>query len=238
MINKVPTVKAIVTDIEGTTSSISFVKEVLFPYAATNLPDFLRKNASQAAVQQELANTAALAGLDIDKSDEPDYTEELIKVLLQWIAEDRKATPLKALQGMIWAAGYEGGAYQAHVYEDAVKALQGWHARGLPLYVYSSGSIRAQKLFFQYSCYGDLRALFSDYFDTSSGAKQESGSYQTIAKEIGLVPSSILFLSDVAAELDAAQAVGMQVAHLVRPEDGTAPSGYYPSNASFDSIEI
>lgn len=238
MTNKAPSVKAILTDIEGTTSSISFVKEVLFPYAAANLPDFVRKNASEQAVQQALENTAALAKLAIDKNDEPQYTDALIQILLQWIAEDRKATPLKALQGMIWAAGYEAGDYQAHVFEDAAKALQEWHAQGLPLYVYSSGSIRAQKLFFRFSCYGDMTDLFSDYFDTTSGAKQESGSYQTIAKEIGLEPAAILFLSDVAAELDAAKAAGMQVAHLVRPEDGTVASREYPSHKSFSTITI
>ena len=138
-------IRAIVTDIEGTTSSISFVHDVLFPYAAEKMPQFVRAHRGEPAVEAILSEVAALSGVDAADSD------ALVEHLLTWIAEDRKLTPLKALQGLIWQAGYERGDYRAHVYPDAVIALRQWHARGLPLYVYSSGSIHAQKLFFQHS---------------------------------------------------------------------------------------
>ncbi len=209
-------VKAILTDIEGTTSSISFVRDVLFPYAAQHLPMFVRANAQDSVVLEQMRAVAQEVG-----TAETDY-EAIIVALLQWIAEDRKATPLKTLQGMLWEHGYKNGDYSAHVYEDAFKQLRAWHAVGMPLYVYSSGSIQAQKLFFGYSEFGDLTPLFKDYFDTTSGAKQEQISYQCIAQAIGLPPENILFLSDIAAELDAAKAAGMQTCWLVRPQDNSA----------------
>ena len=208
--------KAILTDIEGTTSSITFVRDVLFPYAAQHLPMFVRANAQDAAVMTQLKAVAQETGLA-----ENDY-EAIISVLLQWTAEDRKATPLKTLQGMLWQHGYRSHAYCAHVYEDAFKQLNHWHAAGIPLYVYSSGSIQAQKLFFGHSEYGDMMPLFSDFFDTTSGAKQEPVSYQRIAKAINLDPKDVLFLSDITAELDAARSAGMQTCWLVRPQDTTA----------------
>ena len=167
--------------------------------------------------------------------------EAIIATLLQWIAEDRKATPLKALQGMLWEHGYKNQAYSAHVYEDAVKQLQAWHAAGVPLFVYSSGSIQAQKLFFAYSEFGDMTPLFSEYFDTTSGAKQEAASYQCIAEAIHILPENIVFLSDIAAELDAAKAAGMQTCWLVRPQDSAADNAAianspHPAVHSFSEI--
>ncbi len=209
-------VKAILTDIEGTTSSISFVRDVLFPYAAQHLSMFVRANAKNPAVLEQMNAVAKDIGVA-----ETNY-EAIIAALLQWIAEDRKATPLKALQGMLWEHGYKNRDYSAHVYEDAFKQLNAWHAAGMPLYVYSSGSIQAQKLFFGYSEFGDMTPLFTDYFDTTSGAKQEQASYQRIAQAIALPPENILFLSDIAAELDAAKAAGMQTVWLVRPQDNAA----------------
>lgn len=206
-------IKAIITDIEGTTSSISFVKEVLFPYAAKALPDFVRANRQNAEVQAQLHATARESGMA--GSD----TEALIAQLLQWLRDDKKITPLKALQGMIWQYGYEQGAYKAHVYPDAVAQLKQWHQQGLKLYVYSSGSIHAQKLFFKYSEAGDLTSLFSDYFDTTTGPKQETLSYQAIAKAIGLPAGEFLFLSDIEGELNAAKQAGFQTCWLVREKD-------------------
>jgi enolase-phosphatase E1 len=209
-------IRAIVTDIEGTTSSIHFVKEVLFPYAARALPDFIRHNADRADVRAQLdaaAHDGRVDGTDI---------EAVIALLLQWIREDKKATPLKALQGMVWEAGYRNGDYRAHVYDDAVAGLKKWHQQGLALYVYSSGSIQAQKQFFGFSEAGDLTPLFSDYFDTTSGPKREVQSYRTIADAIGMKPSSLLFLSDIVEELDAARGAGFKTCWLVRPQDTTA----------------
>lgn len=207
--------KAILTDIEGTTSSIAFVKEVLFPYATKNLPAWLKENAADPAVQSQLTIVADTIGRPT--SDINAITDQL----LTWIDQDVKATPLKTLQGMLWKAGYESGDYQAHIYEDAVQRLQAWHAAGIPLYVYSSGSVRAQELFFQYSRYGDLRQLFSGYFDTTTGPKNEPSSYRKIAEAINLAAKDILFLSDAEPEITAALAAGMQAALLIRPEDSS-----------------
>jgi len=206
-------IKAIITDIEGTTSSISFVKDVLFPYAAKALPDFVRANWHKPEVQEQLRATAKESGLA-----ETDI-EALISQLLQWLREDKKITPLKALQGLIWQYGYEQGAYRAHVYPDAVQQLKRWHAQGLKLFVYSSGSIHAQRLFFKYSEAGDLTSLFSNYFDTTIGPKHETASYQKIAAAIGLSASELMFLSDIGAELDAARAAGLKTVWLVREKD-------------------
>ena len=227
-------IDTILTDIEGTTSSISFVKEVLFPYAAANIEQFVQNNSDNADVEKALKSAAEIAGLSYSRL----KTEDIVAALQQWIKEDKKATPLKTLQGLLWAAGYENGDYQAHVYSDAYENLTGWKAQGLNLYVYSSGSIRAQQLFFQYSCFGDIRPLFSGFFDTTSGAKQEQESYLTIAKAMNKSPGSILFLSDIEAELDAARAAGMLVKHIVREADGTLPSERYASHSNFDAVSI
>lgn len=228
-------IKAIVTDIEGTTSSISFVKDVLFPYAAHNLPGYIREHRHELAVQTQLQATACESGLDVHD------IEALIQQLLQWIREDKKITPLKALQGLIWQDGYEQGAYKAHVYSDAVEQLKNWHASGLQLFVYSSGSIHAQKLFFKYSEAGDLTGLFSDYFDTTIGAKQEAVSYQRIAKNTGLPASELLFLSDIEGELNAAQQAGLRTTWIVREGDSPHhPAGLVTSHkvvAGFQQID-
>lgn len=206
------TVRAIVTDIEGTTSSIDFVHKVLFPYASEHLPEFVREHQSDPAVMPLLDAVTAEAG-------EPDAgIERVIEILLQWIDEDRKVTALKALQGRIWKHGYESGAFTGHMYEDAVSTLRAWAAADIDLYVYSSGSVGAQKLLFGYSDAGDLTALFRGYFDTGIGHKREAASYRNIVDDIGITATDVLFLSDVAAELDAAAAAGMQTFQLIRDE--------------------
>lgn len=230
------TIRLILTDIEGTTSSISFVQDVLFPYAAQHLPSYVRTN--QHTLADVLAATAALAteeGQQVDVND----TEGLIQVLLSWIANDKKATPLKTLQGLIWRAGYEQGDYQAHMYPDATQALQAWHDKGIPLYVYSSGSVGAQKLFFAYSQDGDLLPLFSGHFDTQVGAKQEVSAYQRIITELqqqhSVKPDEVLFLSDIEAELAAAQDAGLSTAWLVR-EQPLPHKPVHPAVASFHEL--
>jgi enolase-phosphatase E1 len=203
-------IKAILTDIEGTTSAVSFVFDVLFPYAARHLPDFVRQNAARADVAEQL---------DVVRRDsnEPNAdVERVIDILLGWIAEDRKATPLKALQGMVWERGYQAGELKGHVYPDAVEALKRWYQDGFKLFVYSSGSIQAQKLIFGCSQAGDLSPLFSGYFDTTSGPKREAKSYERITQAIGLDASQILFLSDIVEELDAARTAGMATCGLAR----------------------
>ncbi|MFB1487280.1 MULTISPECIES: acireductone synthase [unclassified Thiocapsa] len=221
-------VKAILTDIEGTTSSLSFVKDVLFPYAAERLPDFVRAHRDDPQVAQLLEDSRAVAG---GLGDE----EALIAHLLDWIATDRKIAPLKALQGLIWEEGYARGEFRGHVYEDAARRLRDWHSAGLRLYVYSSGSVHAQTLLFGHTEYGDLVPLFSGFFDTRIGGKREPESYRVIASEIGLQPGEILFLADIREELDAARDVGMATTAL-RREGVTGPFGKHPVVDDFDGV--
>jgi len=206
------TVKAIVTDIEGTTSSIDFVHQVLFPYASNHLPDFVRNHQADPEVALILDTVRAESG------DTNADTDGMIEILLQWINEDRKVTALKSLQGLIWKHGYESGAFTGHVYADAAAGLQAWSAADIDLYVYSSGSVAAQKLLFGYSDAGDLTPLFRGYFDTNIGHKRQAESYRHIADKTGRPVAEILFLSDVAEELDAAAAAGMQTFQLIRDE--------------------
>jgi len=221
-------IKAILTDIEGTTSAVSFVFDVLFPYAREHLPAYIRSHAGEPAVAAQLEAVRGESGeADAD-------IERVIEILLGWIASDRKATSLKALQGMVWAQGYRAGQLKGHVYPDAVAALREWQAQGYALYVYSSGSIQAQQLIFGCSEAGDLTPLFSGYFDTTSGHKREVASYQRIAEAIGVPAVEVLFLSDVVEELDAAQQAGMRVCGLGR--DGGA-LGEHETVASFAQID-
>ncbi|HEY0720821.1 MAG TPA: acireductone synthase [Gammaproteobacteria bacterium] len=223
-------IKAIVTDIEGTTTSLAFVKEVLFPYARRHLRRFVRENIANAEVAAILDTIRSMVGKPLE-------IEEIAAQLEQWIDEDRKLTPLKALQGLIWEAGYTRGDFLGHVYDDAARNLQQWHAQGIQLYVYSSGSAHAQKLLFAHTPFGDLTPLFSGYFDTTIGQKRDSASYAAIGRQLGVSPSEILFLSDVREELDAARDVGMRTCWLVRdsvPNRGAE----HTQAASFDEIAL
>lgn len=223
-------IRVILTDIEGTTSSISFVHEVLFPYAKRELRGFVEANAQLPAVQEQLKLTQVLAACE-------DTVDAMVEALLGWIDEDRKATPLKALQGLIWQAGYQSGELKGHLYEDAHACLRGWHDAGMRLYVFSSGSIHAQKLLFGHSDYGDLTSLFSGNFDTTIGNKKEADAYVRIAETIGVPAETILFLSDVGAELDAARASGMATVQLVR-DQAIVPAAGHPQVTGFDEIDL
>ena len=208
--------RAILTDIEGTTSSISFVKDVLFPYARRALPGFVKAHGDEPAVRKWLDAVAAENG-GVCRD------EMIVEVLQGWIDQDRKHTALKALQGMIWANGYGNADFTAHVYPDAVPALRAWHADGLSLHVYSSGSVPAQRLFFGHSDAGDVTGLFSSWFDTEVGGKREAESYRRIAAAIGHPAGEILFLSDVVEELDAAREAGLETVLVDRIEDYPQP---------------
>ncbi len=208
--------KAILTDIEGTTSSISFVKDVLFPYARRALPGFVKARGQEPAVRRWLDEVATeLGGMCQDAM--------VVEVLQGWIDQDRKHTALKALQGMIWADGYRSGDFQAHFYPDAVEAMRRWREAGIPVHVYSSGSVPAQRMLFGHSSAGDLTGLVSGWYDTTTGPKREAESYRKIAAEIGLPANEILFLSDVVAELDAARDAGLATTLLDRREDYPFP---------------
>lgn len=210
-------IKAILTDIEGTTTSISFVFDVLFPYARKHIAEFVRNNLDKPAVQQELDVINQEVGQQLS-------AEQAIEQLTDWIDQDRKLTPLKSLQGMIWKQGYVDKRLTGHVYPDAVEHLRQWRNDGIQLYVYSSGSVPAQKLLFGYSDFGDLTPLFNGYFDTRIGMKQSRTSYQRITARIGLDAEQILFLSDSVEELDAAREAGMQTAWLMRDRQDTTES--------------
>ncbi|WP_233842793.1 acireductone synthase [Dyella sp. 2HG41-7] len=225
-------IRAIVTDIEGTTSSISFVKDVLFPYARKRLPAFVETHGDKPEVQHWLHEAAKEAGY-VEAS-----RQEVIELLLRWIDEDRKSTALKAMQGMIWREGYEAGEYRAHMYPEVAGRLHAWRGEGLHLYVYSSGSVPAQKLFFRYSEAGDLTPMFAGYFDTETGPKREQQSYERILEEIGERPEHVLFLSDVAEELDAARAAGLRTGWLLRPPLNVPAQPKHPAYADFDAIEL
>lgn len=188
-------VDAIVTDIEGTTSSIAFVKDVLFPYAEARLKAFVA--AHPETIAGILDEVCAIEKKTLS-------ADEAAEVLLGWSREDKKIGPLKTLQGMIWAEGYTSGEIKGHIYPDSPVALRAWKAAGIPLYVYSSGSVAAQKLLFGHTDAGDLTPLFCGYFDTRIGGKLEAESYRRIAAEIGAKPERLLFLSDHAGEIAAA----------------------------------
>ncbi|MFM8444955.1 MAG: acireductone synthase [Methylococcus sp.] len=222
--------RAILTDIEGTTSSLSFVKDVLFPYARERMEAFVTGHAGEPAVARELEDVNRLAGRQLTPV-------EAARQLVEWIDQDRKVTPLKALQGMIWEAGYREGAFFGHVYSDAVRKLREWHEAGLALYIFSSGSVHAQRLLFGHTEGGDLTPLFSGYYDTRIGAKQEADAYRAIAADIGLPAESILFLSDTLGELDAARSAGFKTTWLVRGDD-PATSGSHPLARDFDEISL
>ena len=209
-------VKAILTDIEGTTSSIAFVYEVLFPYAKQHLPNYVRVCAKQDTY------TPLLHAVREEAQEPQADVERVIAILAQWMEQDVKATSLKALQGLVWQQGYASGEIKGHVYPDVVNALQAWHEQGYLLYVYSSGSIQAQKLIFGYSVAGDLTPLFSGYFDTTSGHKRESDSYVRIAQALQLPAEQVLFLSDVVEELNAAQRAGMRTCGVARAQGSLA----------------
>ncbi len=194
-------IRAVLTDIEGTTSSIGFVTDILFPYARARLSDYVMTH------QEELAPLLATVPGDA------------VTTLLTWSDADAKQTALKDIQGRIWAEGYANGSLSGHVYPDAAEALRRWHAADVKLAVFSSGSIRAQKLIFEHSDQGNLAPLFSWWFDTTTGPKREASSYTAISAAMEMPPGEILFLSDMAAEVDAAKLAGMQTL-LIDRQDG------------------
>jgi enolase-phosphatase E1 len=223
-------IKAIVTDIEGTTSSLFFVKEILFPYARANLADFVRRHADEPQVKPLLEEACIEAGAKLD-------TRQLIAQLIQWLDEDKKVTPLKSLQGLIWEAGYQKGDFKGHIYQDAAENLKAWKAKGLDLYIYSSGSVYAQKLLFAHTEYGDLTPLFSGYFDTHTGGKKDRESYCKIAGKLGIPADRILFLSDIKEELDAAKSAGFKTLWLCR--DSTPDTrAEHRQVSSFDLVTL
>ncbi|MGV3629992.1 MAG: acireductone synthase [Bacteroidota bacterium] len=210
-------IKYILTDIEGTTTSVSFVYDVLFPYFRENI-EKLRELKLNPDVFEAFEQTIELSE-ELDQ-ESIRHTDEILAKLLQWSREDKKITPLKTLQGILWKEGYVSGQIKGHVYPDVPEALAAWKARHIQLGVFSSGSVQAQKLIFGYSECGDLTPYFSHYFDTTTGGKREVETYQKISAALEIKPENILFLSDIREELEAAQKAGYQTVQLVREGTG------------------
>lgn len=224
-------VKAIITDIEGTTTDIHFVHKVLFPYSRTKMADFLRLHQSLSDV------SAVLQGIREHLNKPNASLQDLTDQLIAWIDADMKIGYLKTLQGYIWQQGFEQGDFKGHIYPDAYRKLVTWYDQGIDLYVYSSGSVQAQQLLFQYSDFGDLRYLFKGYFDTQVGAKKEPASYAEILKRLQLTGKQVLFLSDVVAELNAARENRMQT-YLLNRENDVTDTHNHTSIESFTQINI
>ena len=215
--------KAILLDIEGTTTPINFVHKILFPFAEVNLIDFLGHNFGD--VSEEIVElkveyrkdfTQQIYGRKFDEKS-PESVANYLKFLIE---VDRKSTPLKSLQGKIWQKGYESGELKSEIFADVPKAFEAWKSLGKTIAIYSSGSILAQKLLFGYTTLGNLNPFISNYFDTQTGGKKEALSYRKIAKHLNFPPVEILFISDILAELDAASDAGLNTLLSVRPGNG------------------
>ncbi len=224
-------VKAILFDIEGTVAPISFVKEVLFPYSKERMESFIKENKENPKVKEILDEVQKIEGKKLTE-------DEIIEVLKKWIEEDRKIAPLKDIQGLIWKEGFESGQLKAPLYDDAYEKMKQWKDK-YRLYIYSSGSVGAQKLFFSHTNYGNILDWFSGHFDTKIGNKKESQSYEYIAEEIGLKPEEILFLSDNPDEIKAAAKAGLQVTKVSRPQDDPYIEDFpYKQIKSFEELDI
>jgi enolase-phosphatase E1 len=195
-------------DIEGTIGDINFVRTILFPYAEARFESYLTAEANKSDVQAILAE----AGL------EGQSPAQAAAQFLDWSRADRKFGPLKNLQGLIWHEGYASGVLRAHLYDDAVAAIKTWRQRNIPVWIYSSGSIAAQKLYFRYAQAGDLTPFLAGHFDTTIGAKIEAASYSSIARVIGYAPIHILFLTDAKTEAKAARLAGMDARLIDRTQ--------------------
>lgn len=219
----------ILTDIEGTTTDVAFVYNTLFPYFLDNL-DRLAHDTSP-DVDAVLRQTADF--LEAETGEVGLNRIQLLNRLRIWAREDRKVTPLKELQGIVWKEGFESGALQGHVYPEVKRALLRWSQKGISMAIFSSGSVAAQKLLFQYSTSGDLSAFFKAHFDTNTGMKRDAATYARIADLLSTSPSKVLFLSDIKEELEAASVAGMLTVQLLRP--GTA-KGWEVTAQDFSQI--
>lgn len=231
----------ILLDIEGTTTPIDYVFGVLFPFAKEQVETFVQIHHRESGVRADLERLRQEYEVDVERGlAVPKWVDgeaiASIPYIHYLIATDRKSTGLKSLQGKIWEQGYRDGTLRSQLFADVKPAFERWTREGKRLYIFSSGSVQAQKLLFRYSESGDLTQFLSGYFDTQTGAKKEADSYRTIARAIGVLPTQILFISDVAAELKAAQAAGMQTLFSLRSGNRTSNSEGFPIVHSFDSV--
>ena len=213
-------IRCVLLDVEGTTSSISFVYDQMFPFVRRTVENFVGQNWESESLQAGLQQLVADLEGDVSWSPQRNDRESqsgAVASILKLMDDDVKATGLKQIQGMIWKSGFESGELVSHLFDDVLPAIREWVSNGLQVRIYSSGSIQAQKLFFGHTQQGDLLEWLSGHYDTTIGSKKEARSYQAIAEDIGRPPEEVLFVSDVAAELVAARTAGMQVVLSVRP---------------------
>lgn len=229
--------KAILLDIEGTTTPIDFVHGVLFPYARERMSNYVAMHFDR--LHPEIEQLVDESSHDANYTVPVDPLEpgSVAAYLEHLIDSDKKSTPLKSIQGNIWKEGYESGALVSTVYDDVPPALERWAAEGKTVAIYSSGSELAQRLLFRHTDHGDLTPFISGYFDTTVGHKREPESYETIARDLKLNSADVTFFSDIAEELDAASAAGMAAVHVFRGEKtGTEGEGRFPSISNFDEF--
>jgi enolase-phosphatase E1 len=237
-------IRGVVLDIEGTTTPISFVHEVLFSYARTHARDYLEKHLDTPEVQSDVRLLREEHAVDLRNGNQPpslasgprEAKIEALAAYVNWLIDlDRKSTGLKSLQGKIWHEGYSDGLLRAQVFPDVAPVLARWRAAGLTLSIFSSGSVLAQQLLFAHTEAGDLTPFISSYFDTSVGKKAEAQSYRHIAEAMGLPPGEILFISDVVSELSAAREAGMKAVLSIRP--GNQPQDLTDTFAAIYSFD-
>ena len=234
-----PGIRAVLTDIEGTTTPLSFVLDVLFPYARRRLDAACASGAS--GEQPRFAE--ALSRLRQEHLQEKEKEKEPVPEFgngapyAHWLMDrNSKSTGLKMLQGILWEDGYRAGELQGQVWPDVAEALRTWKENGIRTRIFSSGSVLAQKLLFGHSDQGDLLPYFEGFHDTTTGPKNSPASYAAIADAFGLPPGEILFLSDVTAELDAARDAGLQTGLLLRPGNKPAEENGHPVYRSFSEL--
>lgn len=238
-------VRGVLLDIEGTTTPLDFVHEVLFPYARSHARQFLSGNLSSPDVRADLAALREEHLADVLRGLTPpslsQHTQESalrsIVSYIEWLMDwDRKSTPLKSLQGKIWESGYRNGQLRGQVFEDVPKALKRWRERNKDTCIFSSGSVLAQKLLFANTVQGDLTEFISYYFDTSTGSKTDERSYKDIAHVLQRSPSQIIFISDVTNELDAARSAGLGTLLSERPGNRPQPRSTHRVVRSLDAV--
>jgi enolase-phosphatase E1 len=239
-----PRVRALVLDVEGTTTPVSFVYDVLFPYARRRLDAYLAARAGSAELAdvasmlaEEWSADVARGDLENTRTPTADDPASMAGYLTWLLDRDRKSPALKLLQGRIWQEGYIGGDLRGQLYDDVPPAFARWSSAGVTLAIYSSGSVLAQRLLFANSDKGDLTPAIARYFDTAVGAKIAADSYARIAGSLGVAPAEIAFISDVDGELAAARDAGLRVAMCVRPGNAATSSRIAPTVHSFDEID-
>ena len=238
-------IRALLLDVEGTTTSVDFVYQTLFPYARRRLREYLENHYGEETLEKDfeklhqehaIGEQSAL-GCPPWRAESRESRIDSVVAFVGWLMdEDRKSTGLKSLQGKIWESGYRSGELKSHVYPDVLPAFERWLRHEKEIAIFSSGSVLAQKLLFAHTCSADLSRFIGSYFDTTTGAKTDAASYHRIADALLLTPAAVLFLSDTVAELDAARSAGMHTALCLRPGRPEPDASGHPALVTFDEV--